>query len=165
MDEQDLRLARLAEREGRAIVIAFNKWDAVEDRLACRKKLDDVLTASLAQLRGIPVVPLSALTGLLELDVSDTWMRDLTPLSSCVALVELDCSVSQVADLAPLASLTRLGSLDCSMTWVTDLAPLSSCVSLKNLRYSSHLPVVDLALLAALPSLTINAILAAQWLL
>jgi hypothetical protein len=32
MDEQDLRLARLAEREGRAVVIALNKWDAVEDR-------------------------------------------------------------------------------------------------------------------------------------
>jgi GTP-binding protein len=63
MDEQDLRLARLAEREGRAIVIAFNKWDAVEERLACRKQLDDVLTASLAQLRGITVVPLSAQTG------------------------------------------------------------------------------------------------------
>jgi GTP-binding protein len=63
MDEQDLRIARLAEREGRAIVIAFNKWDAVEDRAACRQKLDDVLTASLAQLRGIAVVPLSAQTG------------------------------------------------------------------------------------------------------
>ena len=63
MDEQDLRLARLAEREGRAVVIALNKWDAVEDRAACRRKLDDVLTASLAQLRGIPVVPLSARTG------------------------------------------------------------------------------------------------------
>jgi GTP-binding protein len=63
MDEQDLRIARLAEREGRAIVIAFNKWDAVEDRAACRQKLDDVLTASLAQLRGITVVPLSAQTG------------------------------------------------------------------------------------------------------
>ena len=63
MDEQELRLARLAEREGRAIVIAFNKWDAVEDRVATRRKLDDVLTASLAQLRGIPVVALSAQTG------------------------------------------------------------------------------------------------------
>ena len=63
MEEQDLRLARLAEREGRAVVIALNKWDAVEDRAACRKRLDDVLTASLAQLRGIPVVPLSARTG------------------------------------------------------------------------------------------------------
>jgi GTP-binding protein len=63
MDEQDLRLARLAEREGRAVVIALNKWDAVEDRAAARKRLDDVLTASLAQLRGVAVVPLSAATG------------------------------------------------------------------------------------------------------
>jgi len=63
MDEQDLRLARLAEREGRAVVLAFNKWDAVEDRAACRRRLDDVLMASLAQLRGLSVVPLSAQTG------------------------------------------------------------------------------------------------------
>ena len=63
MDEQDLRIARLAEREGRAVVIAFNKWDAIEDRAAARQKLDDVLTASLAQLKGIAVVPLSAKTG------------------------------------------------------------------------------------------------------
>src|SRR3954447_24443695 len=63
MDEQDLRLARLAEREGRGIVLAFNKWDAVEDRAAARRRLDDVLTASLTQLRGIAVVPLSAQTG------------------------------------------------------------------------------------------------------
>ncbi|MBR0673795.1 ribosome biogenesis GTPase Der [Neoroseomonas soli] len=63
MDEQDLRIARLAEREGRAVVIAFNKWDAVEDREATRRRLTDVLTASLAQLKGISVVPLAALTG------------------------------------------------------------------------------------------------------
>ena len=63
LDEQDLRLARLAEREGRAVVIALNKWDAVEDREAARRRLADVLTASLAQSRGLPVVPLSAATG------------------------------------------------------------------------------------------------------
>ena len=63
MDEQDLRIARLAEREGRGIVIALNKWDAVEDRNAARRRIEDVLTASLAQLRGIFVVPLSAETG------------------------------------------------------------------------------------------------------
>ncbi|MFH5924291.1 ribosome biogenesis GTPase Der [Roseomonas xinghualingensis] len=63
MDEQDLRIARLAEREGRGIVIAFNKWDAVEDRNVARRRLEDVLTASLAQLKGVLVVPLSAATG------------------------------------------------------------------------------------------------------
>ncbi|MDO9501755.1 ribosome biogenesis GTPase Der [Falsiroseomonas sp.] len=63
MDEQDLRIGRLAEREGRALVIAFNKWDAVEDRTATRRKLEDTLTASFAQMKGIAVVPLSAANG------------------------------------------------------------------------------------------------------
>ncbi|GGC59996.1 GTPase Der [Siccirubricoccus deserti] len=63
MEEQELRLARLAEREGRAVVIALNKWDAVEDREATRRRLEDTLMTSLTQLRGIPVVPLSAQTG------------------------------------------------------------------------------------------------------
>jgi GTP-binding protein len=63
MEEQDLRLARLAEREGRAVVIACNKWDAVEDRERARRALADVLEASLAQSKGVSVVPLSALTG------------------------------------------------------------------------------------------------------
>ena len=63
MDEQDLRIARLAEREGRAVVVALNKWDAVEDRAATRKRIDDVLTASLAQSKGVFVVPISAATG------------------------------------------------------------------------------------------------------
>jgi GTP-binding protein len=63
MDEQDLRIARLAEREGRALVIALNKWDAVEDRNAARKRVEDALMTSLAQSKGVPVVPLSAATG------------------------------------------------------------------------------------------------------
>jgi GTP-binding protein len=63
MDEQDLRIARLAEREGRAVVIALNKWDAVEDRAAARRRVEDVLATSLSQLRGVAVVPLSAETG------------------------------------------------------------------------------------------------------
>lgn len=63
MDEQDLRIARLAEREGRAVVVALNKWDAVEDRAAARRRVEDVLTASLAQSKGVHVVPMSAATG------------------------------------------------------------------------------------------------------
>ncbi len=63
MDEQDLRIARLAEREGRGCVIALNKWDAVEERSGARRRVEDVLTASLAQSKGITVVPLSAATG------------------------------------------------------------------------------------------------------
>ena len=63
VEEQDLQIARLIEREGRACVIALNKWDAVEDRDATRKAVSDRLETSLAQMKGIPVVTFSALTG------------------------------------------------------------------------------------------------------
>jgi len=63
LDEQDLRIARLAEREGRAVIIALNKWDAVEDRIAARRGIEDTLQTSLAQLKGITVVAMSAATG------------------------------------------------------------------------------------------------------
>lgn len=63
LEEQDIRIARLAEREGRAVVIALNKWDAVEDRAAARQRISDTLETSLNQLRGIEVVTISAATG------------------------------------------------------------------------------------------------------
>ena len=61
--DQDLQIARLIEREGRACVVALNKWDAVADRQATSRAIAERLGASLAQLKGIETVPLSALTG------------------------------------------------------------------------------------------------------
>lgn len=61
--EQDLQIARLIEREGRACVLALNKWDAVVDRSATKKAISDRLETSLAQMKGIPVVQISAMTG------------------------------------------------------------------------------------------------------
>ncbi len=61
--DQDLQIARLVEREGRACIVALNKWDAVPDRNATRKAIMERLEESLAQMKGIPVVTLSALTG------------------------------------------------------------------------------------------------------
>ena len=63
LHEQDLQIARLIEREGRAAVLAINKWDAVADRAAARRAIGDRLETSLAQMKGIPVVTFSALTG------------------------------------------------------------------------------------------------------
>jgi GTP-binding protein len=63
LHDQDLQIARLVEREGRACVLALNKWDAVADRSAARRAVADRLETSLAQMKGIPVVTLSALTG------------------------------------------------------------------------------------------------------
>ena len=63
LHEQDLQIARLIEREGRACVLVLNKWDAVEDRQKTRQAISDRLETSMTQMRGIPVVTLSAMTG------------------------------------------------------------------------------------------------------
>jgi GTP-binding protein len=62
-ESQDLRIADLAEREGRAVVIAVNKWDIVEDKSARMKDLREKLDRLLPQLSGVPFVTVSALTG------------------------------------------------------------------------------------------------------
>jgi GTP-binding protein len=62
-ETQDLRIADLAEREGRAVVIAISKWDLVEDKNARSRELRETFERMLPQLKGAPVVPVSALTG------------------------------------------------------------------------------------------------------
>jgi len=63
LHDQDLQLAQLIEREGRACVLALNKWDAVANKTTARRAITDRLSVSLAQMKGIDVVLLSALTG------------------------------------------------------------------------------------------------------
>ncbi len=63
LDKQDLQIANLVEQEGRALVIAVNKWDAIEDRAKALQAIEDRLEISLPQLKGVPIVTLSALTG------------------------------------------------------------------------------------------------------
>ena len=62
-ERQDLSIADLVVQEGRALVIAVNKIDAVDDRAAALQAVSDALERSLPQARGVPVVALSALTG------------------------------------------------------------------------------------------------------
>lgn len=63
IDKQDLKIAEHIVREGRALVIALNKWDAVENRLEIQRALSDNLTRSLPQLKGVETVTISALNG------------------------------------------------------------------------------------------------------
>jgi GTP-binding protein len=62
-EQQDLRIADLAEREGRAVVLAVNKWDIEEDRQAKLKELKESFERLLPQLRGAPLITVSAKTG------------------------------------------------------------------------------------------------------
>ncbi|MGC3936432.1 ribosome biogenesis GTPase Der [Roseobacter sp. EG26] len=62
-EQQDLRIADLAEREGRAVIIAVNKWDVEEDRQGKLKELKESFERLLPQLRGAPLITVSAKTG------------------------------------------------------------------------------------------------------
>jgi GTP-binding protein len=82
LDKQDLTIARWVLEEGRALIIAINKWDAVADRKASLQRLSDRLQTSLPQVVGIPTVTISALRGqrvdtLLDdvLKIYEVWNR------------------------------------------------------------------------------------------
>jgi GTPase len=62
-EQQDLRIADLAEREGRAVVVAVNKWDLEDDKQGKLAGLKEAFDRLLPQLRGAPLVTVSALTG------------------------------------------------------------------------------------------------------
>jgi len=62
-EEQDIRIADLVEREGRAIVVGFNKVDLVERQPGIRPRLREEVDRVLPQIKGVPVVALSAHTG------------------------------------------------------------------------------------------------------
>ncbi|MEZ5684908.1 MAG: ribosome biogenesis GTPase Der [Paracoccaceae bacterium] len=62
-ETQDLRIADFAETEGRAVVVAANKWDLEEDKPEKLKELREAFERLLPQLRGAPLVTVSAKTG------------------------------------------------------------------------------------------------------
>ncbi len=60
---QDLRIADYAETEGRAVVVAVNKWDLEDDKQEKLAELKEMFDRLLPQLRGAPLVTVSAKTG------------------------------------------------------------------------------------------------------
>ncbi len=62
-EQQDLRIADLAEREGRAVVVAVNKWDIETEKQQKLRDLKESFERLLPQLRGAPLVTVSAKTG------------------------------------------------------------------------------------------------------
>jgi GTP-binding protein len=63
-EEQDLRIVDLVEREGRALVIGVSKWDLKESGRDTIDNLREEANHRLPQVKGVPVVAVSGLTGL-----------------------------------------------------------------------------------------------------
>ena len=62
-EEQDLRIADLIEREGRALVLAVNKWDLMEKKGGLISQLRSDADHWLPQVKGVPIVAISGLMG------------------------------------------------------------------------------------------------------
>jgi GTPase len=81
-EEQDLRIADLVEREGRALVIGISKWDLKGGRTGGISKMQEEADERLPQVKGVPVIGVSGLTGegldrLMEavVDIHEVWNK------------------------------------------------------------------------------------------
>jgi GTP-binding protein len=63
LEAQDLKIAELVIEEGRALIIAVNKWDVAENASSLFNGIKAALEEGLAQIKGIPVLTVSAKTG------------------------------------------------------------------------------------------------------
>ncbi len=63
LEKQENLIAQHVEQEGRAMVLAVNKWDTVKDKDAYLKAIEQRLVQVMPQMKGIPVVPISGQTG------------------------------------------------------------------------------------------------------
>ena len=82
LEAQDLRIADKVLQEGRALVIALNKWDVAEDASSLFNGVKAALDDGLAQVRGVPLLTVSAATGKgldvlmrVAFETRDAWSR------------------------------------------------------------------------------------------
>ncbi|MCZ8173294.1 MAG: GTP-binding protein, partial [Brevundimonas sp.] len=82
LEHQDLKIASLVLEEGRALMIAINKWDVAEDASALFNGIRGALEDGLSQVKGLPLLAVSARTGkglddLLRaaLELRDAWSK------------------------------------------------------------------------------------------
>lgn len=63
MERQDISIAARVIEEGRGLILALNKWDAVQNPRATLADIKDKMAASLQQVKGLPLIPISGKTG------------------------------------------------------------------------------------------------------
>ena len=85
LEAQDLRIADLVVEEGRALVIALNKWDVAEHASSLFNGVKAALEEGLSQLKNVPVLAISAKTGKgvddvlkVAFELRESWSRRIT---------------------------------------------------------------------------------------
>lgn len=86
--DQDLEIGRLIAEEGRAALLVLTKWDAVPPRSGIRRAVEERIAASLPQLKGMAILPLSAETGVgmtaflpAVVEAAEVWNRRIPTAS------------------------------------------------------------------------------------
>ena len=100
-EQQDLRIADLAEREGRAVVIAVNKWDIEDDKNEKLKELKEEFARLLPQLRGAPLITVSAKTGRGMERLKDAVLKAYEVWNRRVGTAELNRWLSGMVEAHP----------------------------------------------------------------
>ena len=82
LEHQDLTIGDMVVKEGRALVVAINKWDTIEAKQSTLAEIRKTVKDKLAQVPGVPMVQVSALAekGLDKLmnetlQIHDTWNK------------------------------------------------------------------------------------------
>ena len=95
----------------------------------------------------------SQLSNLVEIDLSNTGVTDLSPLRNLNKLEKLDCSGSALLSIDALRYVSNLTDLDCSHTGISDIAVVANLKKLKTLKLT-HSAVTSILPLAGLPLLS-----------
>jgi len=98
------------------------------------------------------ITPLTELSDLTEVDLSNSLIDDLTPVRNLNKLGLINCSGSKVNSLEPLRYSSNLTELNCSNTPVSDISMLENLKNLTKLDFS-RTQIADISSLSALPQL------------
>jgi GTP-binding protein len=102
LEQQDLNIASLIIEEGRALVLAINKWDLVKDKKAYEEELAYRLSVDFTQVTGLPCVYLSAIHGKNTHMVIDACMKIYKIWNKRITTAKLNDWLSFALDHHPL---------------------------------------------------------------
>jgi GTP-binding protein len=102
LEQQDLNIASYVIDEGRSLVIAINKWDLIADKTSYKDELFHKLDSNLPQVKGIPVVFISAINKLNIYQVLDECIKIYTLWNKKISTSKLNDWLGFVTEAHPL---------------------------------------------------------------